>query len=123
MKIFISGKITGLPREEVVEKFAKAQAELEALGHTVLNPTILPPEGFEHSDYIHICKAMIDVCEVIVYLPDWPDSKGARMEYEYAERTGKKMYSINADMIIDRIEKEPVSEEIAKEAWNRRVEE
>ena len=91
MKIVISGKITGLPREEVVEKFAKAQAELEALGYTVLNPTILPPEGFKHSDYMHICKAMIDVCEVVFILQDWMASKGAKMENSYAIQAGKQM--------------------------------
>ena len=91
MKIFISGKITGLPREEVVEKFAKAQAELEALGYTVLNPTILPPEGFEHSDYMHICKAMIDCCEAVFLLQNWQNSRGARQEKIYAENAGKKI--------------------------------
>ena len=38
MKIYISGKITGLPLEETRRKFADAQALLEEIGFEVVNP-------------------------------------------------------------------------------------
>ena len=38
MKIYISGKITGLPLQEVKERFASAQALLEEIGFETVNP-------------------------------------------------------------------------------------
>lgn len=47
MKIYIAGPITGIP--DYKERFAKAEAELKAKGHAVMNPAALP-EGFEYSE-------------------------------------------------------------------------
>lgn len=38
MKIYISGKISDLPTEQVKEKFAKAEAQIRAFGHEPVNP-------------------------------------------------------------------------------------
>ena len=59
----------------------------------ILNPatTIARIEGLEHSEYLHICKAMIDVCEAVAFLPNWTESKGAKIEIEYAKSKGKKI--------------------------------
>lgn len=86
MKIYIAGKITGLKNYEQV--FNEAHKELESKGHTIMNPTILP-EGFEHHEYIHVCFAMIDVCDGVVFLNNWEESYGARLEHRYAESKGK----------------------------------
>ena len=85
MKIYVSGKITGLDRAEVVEKFEKARAELTEKGHSAFVPTVLPDYAdVPHGDYLHICYAMIDVCDAIYMLPDWRTSVGARQELQYA---------------------------------------
>lgn len=42
MKIFISGKITGLNYGEVVSKFTKAQRKLTDQGFTPVDPDDLP---------------------------------------------------------------------------------
>lgn len=42
MKIYVSGKISGLERPEVVAKFEAISAELRKEGHSVFVPTILP---------------------------------------------------------------------------------
>lgn len=88
MKIYIAGKITRL--DDYEEKFQAAAERLAGLGHTVMNPAILPP-GFEHEEYMHICYAMIDVCDGVYFLNDWKDSKGARMEYRYARRSKRRI--------------------------------
>lgn len=88
MKIYIAGKITGNP--DYKNQFAEAEATLKAQGHTVMNPSVLP-EGFEHYEYMKICFRMIDVCEAIYFLDNWRDSQGAKMEYEYARATGKRI--------------------------------
>ena len=88
MKVYVAGKITGF--DEFKEKFAKAQQELEELGHVVMNPAILPP-GFEQDEYMHVCYAMIDVCEGVYFLDNWMDSKCATLEYNYALQNDKWM--------------------------------
>jgi len=86
MKIYIAGKITDNPN--YMEQFAAAEKTLQEQGHVTMNPTILP-YGFEHHEYMKVCFSMIDVCEGIYLLDNWQDSKGAKMEYEYATTNGK----------------------------------
>ena len=87
-KIYIAGKITGDP--DYKAKFLIAQKELQSHGHKVMNPAELP-EGFEFSEYMKICLAMIDVCDTVYMLNNWGLSKGASIEYLYAQDVGKKI--------------------------------
>lgn len=87
-KVYIAGKIGGDPRYK--EKFEEAEKNLLSSGYIVLNPAVLP-EGFEHHQYMHICFAMIDVCDTVYMLRDWKDSKGASAEFAYVVRNGKKI--------------------------------
>ena len=87
MKVYISGKITGDP--EYREKFQSAKERLEKLDHIVLNPAQLP-EGMTAADYMRVNFAMIDVADLVVFLPDWRSSKGARLEQAYCEYIGKE---------------------------------
>jgi len=88
MKIYIAGKISGDPLFR--EKFAAAQKtlEMEGGGNIVLNPAILP-DGLSVADYMRICFAMIDVADVVVFLPDWRLSGGAQLEKAYCDYVGK----------------------------------
>ena len=77
MKIYIAGKITG--DNEYKKKFYDAECALIDKGHTVMNPAILPA-GFEWGEYMAICLQMQSVCDGTLFLPDWKDSQGARLE-------------------------------------------
>lgn len=88
MKVYIAGKITGDPNYR--QKFKLAEDGLRDLGHAVMNPAVLPG-GFDYADYIEICLAMINACDMVYLLDDWGDSRGAKFEKHYAEITGKKI--------------------------------
>ena len=87
MKVYIAGKMTGLPNKGR-SRFMAAHAILEADGHTVLNPAILP-DDLDRTDYMPICLAMLDAADAIYLLPNWADSPGAKLERAYAEYQGK----------------------------------
>ena len=92
MKIYIAGKVTGLDRLEVLQKFTKASDELKKQGYHPFVPCVLPDyEDVPHEDYLHVCYAMIDICDAIYLLSDWQQSKGARMELQYAADWKKKI--------------------------------
>lgn len=88
MKIYIAGKITG--NNIYYAEFLTAEIELKNKGHIVFNPTTLPL-GLEYEQYLHICKAMIDICDTVALLPNWKESKGANAELEYAKENNKKI--------------------------------
>ena len=87
MKVYIAGKITG--DSTYREKFRKAQKALEGEGFIVLNPAELP-EGMLASDYMRICIAMMECADVVAFLPDYDQSRGARLEFDWCQYTGKQ---------------------------------
>lgn len=93
MKIYLSGKITGLPIQEAREKFADAQALLEEIGFEAVNPTEkglsneLPWEQCMVKDIESLLS-----CDAIFMMDDWMESKGAQIEYDIANRLGKDIW-------------------------------
>lgn len=87
MKVYIAGKITG--DSAYREKFQQAQRDLEGEWFIVLNPAGLP-EGMLPSDYMRICFAMMDSADVVAFLPDYSQSRGARLEFDWCQYTGKQ---------------------------------
>ena len=92
MRIYISGKMSGSEQNAVMEKFDRARRELEEAEHEVLTPTSLPQEEayptLSHQDYMHVCYAVIDICDAVYMLKDWTESPGARAEHAFAKAIG-----------------------------------
>lgn len=88
-KIFISGKITGDP--DYKAKFEAAAQFYKKKGYTVLIPSVLPG-GMLAADYMRICFAMIDTCDAVAFLPDFRQSAGAQLEYDYCLYTDKNIH-------------------------------
>ena len=86
MKVYIAGKISG--DERYREKFVLVESCLTGEGFIVLNPAHLP-SGMSEADYMRICLAMLDTADAAVFLPDWYQSLGARLEYAWCEYIGK----------------------------------
>lgn len=87
MKAYIAGKITS--DSTYREKFQRAKKALEGEGFIVLNPAELP-EGMLSSDYMRICFAMMECADVVAFLPDYDQSRGARLELDWCQYVGKQ---------------------------------
>lgn len=89
--VFISGRISGDPGYKA--KFNEAQYRLENVGFKVLNPAWMP-QGLSNAEYMRMCFSMIDVADVVVLLPDWKYSPGARLEEQYCDYTHKPVCNL-----------------------------
>lgn len=90
--IYISGKITGT--NDYLERFNRAESKLIDLGYDVINPALVNsmlPKTATYQQYIKMSLCMLEMCDTIYMLKDWEDSKGARLEYEYAKANGYKI--------------------------------
>lgn len=87
MKVYIAGRISGDPAYR--EKFRVAERALAEQGDIVLNPASLP-EGMRPADYMRICMAMMESADVVAFLPDWYESRGAGLEHEWCQYTCKQ---------------------------------
>jgi hypothetical protein len=85
---YIAGLITNTPNYRA--NFATVEAKLKTRGDIVFNPSTLP-EGLDWDAYMPICYAMMDACNTIYLIHGWIQSKGAKMEYEYAVAKGMKI--------------------------------
>lgn len=94
MKVYIAGKITG--DSEYKKKFQIAQNDFENHGHIVLNPATLP-DGMTTSDYMRICFSMMECADVVAFLPDFRQSKGAMLEWSWCQYTGKQTMYIGGE--------------------------
>lgn len=102
-KMYISGKITGTPRHEAMVKFEKAEKIAAEMGYTPVNPLKIVP------DYIHqmsdhesawrlamkVCLSAQMECDATLFLYDYQESRGARIELKVADELRHTCYFLN----------------------------
>ena len=91
MKIYISGKITGLHKRDYRGKFKAAANRLRMLGHTVVDPSRLDVYELTYAEYMAVDTTLLGFCDAIYMLDNWENSNGAKLEKEYAESLGLKV--------------------------------
>ena len=88
MKLYISGRIGGLPRHIAEQNFAKAEELLSQNGITAINPLKLVPAGaINKYAMLKLIPIMLE-CDGIVLLNDWQWSEGAKIEEALARYCG-----------------------------------
>lgn len=95
MKIYISGKITGLPEEEAIANFQVAEDIIRKMGHEPINPLKIHPEGLSWNEYmLKDIKILLTLTESdgFYVMKNYIDSKGARIEYKIAREQNLKLF-------------------------------
>lgn len=88
-KIYIAGKVTGLDKALVTEKFAIVKKEIEAMGFLVVNPIeVVGDWDTPWKEAMKTCITALIECDGAILLPDWTRSKGARLEVEICDQLG-----------------------------------
>lgn len=126
-RIYISGAITGT--DDFMERFAKAQKELESQGYSVINPALVNsnmPKDTSYDEYMKMRLTMLDMCRTIYLLDGWEKSVGANLERAYAIKTGKNIIKQDGteDEFVKNIEEKiKVIEEETKEKneWYKEI--
>jgi len=96
MKIYLSGKISGLTEKEYTDKFIIAKAMVFSWYYPckIYNPLDIKPL-FGIKKYWFFMAAdlytLIFKCDSIFMLPNWNESKGAKIELFMALLTNKKI--------------------------------
>lgn len=105
-KIYISGRMSGLTRQEQRDRFMAAEAEAQRYGYRVCNPvrTIYWrwPWLYRLMGY-HLCLCidlwMLSRCDgIYLFNRDWTMSRGACIEQAYAHMFGLDVYRNAADL-------------------------
>lgn len=82
--IYIAGPMSGLENFNR-NNFNMVAAMLKSIGHTVLNPALLP-DGLTYEHYMDIGLAMLRGADTIYLLEGWEHSEGAKREFNLAVR-------------------------------------
>ena len=85
---YIAGKITGLPKSDVKDKFNFMANQLAGMGYQVVKPASVTDETKDWDATIRAdIKKMLE-CDEVHMLPDWQESRGAQLERDIALRLG-----------------------------------
>lgn len=90
-RVYISGSVSS--DSDYREKFSSAERYLKSKGYSVVNPVKGEKEGKPWVYYIIKDIRKLLRCNTIYLLPDWGESKGAKLEQLIANALEMKMIS------------------------------
>jgi hypothetical protein len=83
-KIYISGKISGLPFDDTYKSFNEDQKRLEKIGFKVVNPMHFCKKEWSWIRCMFKCITLIPWCDYMYQRSDWKHSIGSKIEYNFA---------------------------------------
>lgn len=89
IKVFISGKVSGLLYTEAKYMFDQVEDFWRHKGFDVWNPTNHCKVTWSWLHCMIVCLWNLAKCDVAVFLDNWKDSRGARIEHKVAKLLGK----------------------------------
>ena len=119
--VYISGQISGLERDEYMERFAYAEQLLTEQGYKAVNPTrfFICRHLWAYRIVGYVGALLYDLwrlskCDIIYKLPGWRSSKGANIESCWA-------YHMNIYLLPPK-QREALDKKVAKhmEKWAKR---
>ena len=107
-RVYISGQMTRLPREEYLARFAKAEKLLKEQGYTVVNPTkfFICRHLWTYRIVGYVGALLYDLwrlnqCDLIYKMPGWKQSRGANIESCWAFHMGAYLLPPKTRSAID----------------------
>lgn len=94
IRVYLSGPISSLSKEEYTENFERAERFYTTSGFEVVNPVKIGEQllarnkDASYEDFMMHDIAALRTCSHIALLPGWESSKGAKIELAEAERLG-----------------------------------
>ena len=94
MRVFISGKVTGLPRDQVKRNFERGKSLLLNNTYDFISPLDLVPEGATNREAMAILLPVLasENCDGILLLNDSKFSEGSQIELKVAQYCGLNIY-------------------------------
>lgn len=97
MRIYLSGPITNEKNYRL--NFMRAENTLRShvKGSVVVSPMRLGdilPNG-SHKEYMELCYSLVSMSNVMVMLPGWEKSRGARKERSLAQEMNMHIFELN----------------------------
>ena len=90
-KVYIAGRISGLPEKEYKANFLRGVDRARKLGvesRHIINPSKYTIDFGEWNEYMKLCLSKLLECDTIFMLEDYKESKGAKFELLTAETLG-----------------------------------
>lgn len=100
IRVYLSGKITGLEKGEYIRNFQKAEQHFKMAGYEVVNPVKIGEEILNKkpsASYEEIMKKDLEAlqrCTHIAMIEGWETSPGAKREKAEAERLGLEIMQL-----------------------------
>lgn len=102
IRVYISGKMTGLSWKQVLKNFSNAQEKVERFFKSkgydkivIFNPafkTVNVVNGFDYEECMEMDFLMIKLSDAIFLMDNWYSSSGANRELHYALAHKKDVY-------------------------------
>ena len=95
-RVFISGKVSGLPYTHAQERFNRVASIFDE--YEVRNPVKLCKPSWSWWRCMVVCLWHLVKCDTVVFMDNWQDSRGARIENRAARFFDKQIIYVHGDL-------------------------